>query len=80
MQASATGKNRLRAGLPRNWLVGDKTGTGNRGACNDVAIALRPGRPPVVIAVYMSDGSSEIAALEAAHAEVARIVATELGA
>ncbi len=77
MQASPTGKDRLRAGLPRDWVVGDKTGTGNRGACNDVAIALRPGRAPVVLAVYLSDGPSGIPELQAAHAEVARIVAKD---
>jgi beta-lactamase class A len=77
MRASPTGKERLRAGLPRDWVVGDKTGTGNRGACNDVAIALRPGRAPVVIAVYLSDGPSGIPELQAAHADVARLVARE---
>jgi beta-lactamase class A len=77
MQASVTGKERLRAGLPREWVVGDKTGTGNRGACNDVAMAWRRGHPPVVLAVYLSDGPSGLPALQAAHAEVARIIAKD---
>jgi beta-lactamase class A len=38
MVANKTGDNRLRAGLPRGWRVGDKTGTGN-GSKNDIAIA-----------------------------------------
>jgi beta-lactamase class A len=77
MQASNTGKERLRAGLPREWIVGDKTGTGNRGACNDVAIAWPRGRAPILIAVYLSDGPSDLPALQAAHAEVARVIAKD---
>jgi beta-lactamase class A len=50
LRASTTGHRRLRAGLPPNWLVGDKTGGGARNAVNDVAIAAPPGRGPVLIA------------------------------
>jgi beta-lactamase class A len=77
MRASVTGKERLRAGLPREWVVGDKTGTGNRGACNDVAVAWPREHAPVLIAVYLSDGQSGLPALQAAHAEVARLIATD---
>jgi beta-lactamase class A len=70
-----TGKNRLRAGLPADWIVGDKTGTGARGATNDVAIATPPGRAPILIAAYMSQGTAASDALQAAHAEVSRLVA-----
>ena len=59
LQACETGKRRLRAGLPADWVVGDKTGTGNF-AFNDVAIAIPPGRAPVLMAVYMSDGASPL--------------------
>ncbi len=73
MQASETGKARLRAGLPPHWAVGDKTGTGEHGACNDVAIAKPPGRAPVLIAAYLSEGHAPLEQLEAAHADIARI-------
>lgn len=49
--ANTTGGERIRAGLPAGWTVGDKTGTGEYGTANDVAIAWPPGRPPVVVAV-----------------------------
>jgi len=74
-----TGKQRLRAGLPTNWIVGDKTGTGARGATNDVAIAWPPGGAPILVAAYMSDGAAAPAALQAAHAELGRLVAREFG-
>jgi beta-lactamase class A len=72
-----TGKERLRAGLPGNWMVGDKTGTGARGATNDVAIAMPPGRAPVLIAAYMSEGGGGPTALQAAHADFGQLVARE---
>jgi beta-lactamase class A len=77
MVESPTGRERLRAGLPRDWRVGDKTGTwtGEHNATNDVAIALPPGRGPIVIACYLSGSIVELPERNAAHAEAARIVA-----
>ena len=42
LERNTTGDNRIRAGLPRNWAVADRTGTGNYGIINDVAIAWPP--------------------------------------
>jgi len=78
LQACETGKQRLRAGLPAGWQVGDKTGTGHRGACNDVAVAVPPGRSPVLIAVYLSESTASIELLQSAQADVARIVAAQI--
>ena len=44
LRKSETGAKRLRAGLPAGWDVGDKTGTGIRGATVDNAIVWPPGR------------------------------------
>lgn len=79
MRASETGLARLRAGLPTHWSVGDKTGTGMRGGVNDVAIAIPPGRKPILIACYMSGSTAPLEELSAVHAEVGRIVARTLG-
>ncbi|MFE7558746.1 class A beta-lactamase [Kitasatospora sp. NPDC057500] len=48
---NTTGANRLRAGLPKDWTVAEKTGTGGYGTTNDVGIAWPSGRGPVTIAV-----------------------------
>jgi len=77
LRACETGKDRLRAGLPQDWTVGDKTGSGPRSTINDVAIAVPPGRAPVLVAAYMSEGSSGLKVLQAAHADVGRLVARE---
>jgi beta-lactamase class A len=78
MRACETGNNRLRAGFPHDWIVGDKTGSGLHNAINDVAIAAPPGRAPILVAAYLSGGSSTKEALEAALAKVSPLVAREL--
>jgi beta-lactamase class A len=77
MIESPTGRERLRAGLPSDWRVGDKTGTwiGEHNATNDVAIAWPPNRAPIVVAAYLHGSAADLAARNAAHAEIARIVA-----
>jgi beta-lactamase class A len=75
LKKSVPGADRLEAGLPSPpWLVGHKTGTGANGAVNDVAIAWRSGRPPVVIACYQSGGDADPPVQAAAHAAVGRLV------
>lgn len=81
MIESPTGRARLRAGLPPDWRAGDKTGTwnGEHNAANDVAIAWPPGRDPIIIACYLHRSSGDGAARNAAHAEIARIIAGAWG-
>ena len=79
MVACTTGAKRLRAGLPASWRVGDKTGTGERGSHNDVAIAWpAPGRAPILIASYVDAPAASDDARNAAHAAVGRLVAHRL--
>lgn len=75
MAASTTGLARLRAGLPASWRAADKTGTGQRGAVNDVAVVWPPERAPIVIACYLSGSERSTEELSAAHADIARVVA-----
>jgi beta-lactamase class A len=75
MVRSTTGRERLRAGFPAEWRVGDKTGTGPNGAHNDIAFALRPGRPPVLMACYVDGGDASGDVRNRIHAEVGRIIA-----
>jgi beta-lactamase class A len=72
---AATGLQRVRAGLPKDWQAGDKTGTGVNGAVNDVAIAWPPGRAPIIAAVYMSESKLPTKELEQAHAQIGRLIA-----
>lgn len=78
--ANTTGDTRLRAGLPRGWKVGDKTGTGGHGSVNDIAIVwpvrARPG--PLFIASFVNGGTAPSDALYKAHADLAAAIAASL--
>ncbi|MEU4820674.1 MULTISPECIES: class A beta-lactamase [Actinomadura] len=56
LKGSLTGAGRIRAGLPKDWTVGDKTGTGgaaNYGTADDIAIVWTPGSDaPLVLSVF----------------------------
>ncbi|MFE3102281.1 class A beta-lactamase [Nocardia tengchongensis] len=50
--ANTTGDARIRAGLPADWRTGDKTGSGDYGTANDVAVTWPAGgAAPLVIVV-----------------------------
>ena len=67
----------MRGGLPKNWNPGDKTGTGENGAVNDLVVAYPPQRRPIFIAVYMSDSKLPTKDLIAAHEQIGVAVARE---
>lgn len=75
MGACETGRKRLRAGLPSDWIAGDKTGSGDNGSVNDVAILRPPGHAPVLVAVYLTGSTASAETIAAAYAEIGRIVA-----
>jgi len=75
LEGCRTCDERLRAGIPESWRAGGKTGTCNRGACNDVAVLWPPGRAPIVVAAYLSDSDASLPELTAAQAAIGRIVA-----
>ena len=54
MIACQTGKTKLRAGVPSDWKAGDKTGSGNNGTSNDIAIFWPPHRAPILITAYLT--------------------------
>jgi beta-lactamase class A len=79
LMRSQTGLKRIRAGLPSTWTAGDKTGTGENGAVNDVAIAWPPERAPLLLAIYTSGSQRSVDELSAAHAQLAAVIANAWG-
>jgi beta-lactamase class A len=72
---NTTGGARLRAGLDPAWIIGDKTGTGDRGAANDVAVIWpKKGAAPWFVAVFVSTPNARPAERDAEIAEVGHIV------
>lgn len=72
--ANKTGDTRLRAGFAKDWRVGDKTGAGERGTTNDVAVVWPPNGGPIVIAVYLTGASVPSAQQNTTIASIARAV------
>ena len=74
LTANTTGAKRIRAGVPTEWLVGDKTGTGENGATNDVAVLRPPSRAPLILAVYYSESTAPLQEREAVVAAATAVV------
>lgn len=78
--ANKTGGQKIRAGLPAGWQVGDKTGGGAFGTNNDVAIVWPPGRRPILVAAYLTQTTAPLAQRDAALAAVAALIPDFIGA
>ncbi|GAA3923651.1 class A beta-lactamase [Actinoplanes auranticolor] len=78
LERNTTGGQRIRAGVPRGWTVADKTGTGDYGTLNDIAIVWPPGSEPLVIAIMSSKAAENAERQQALLAETARYVVTSL--
>ena len=48
-----TGAALIRAGVPKDWHVGDKTGRSSKGATNDVAILYPPNGERMFLVIYV---------------------------
>jgi beta-lactamase class A len=66
---------RIRAGLPPAWRIGDKTGSGDNGTANTIAILRPPAGAPIVAAVYYTGSSASSDVRNGVHAEIGRIIA-----
>jgi beta-lactamase class A len=74
MVANSTGDAKLRAGVPKAWQVGDKTGTGAHGTSNDIGILWRGSLPPICAIVYLTGAETILeSARAAASAAVGQI-------
>jgi beta-lactamase class A len=79
MLGNITGGARIKAALPADWKIGDKTGTGDYGTANDVAVLWPPGRAPVVVAIYTTQHRKDAAPRDDVIASAARVVVDWLG-
>ena len=69
----------IRAGVPKNWIIGDKTGRGSNGTTNDIAIMRPPGLVLRSCWPFTLQDQQRLANDRAAAiAEVAKIVAESM--
>ncbi|MET8685934.1 class A beta-lactamase [Streptomyces sp. NPDC004732] len=92
--ATEVGEQRIRAGLPKDkgqdkgedqgkgknqgWRVADKTGTGNWGRANDIAVVWPPDADPLVLAVMTDRPGRDAPPVNAFIAEATELVVAEL--
>lgn len=78
LKGCQTGRNRLRAGFPAGWEVGDKTGTNGQDAAGDCAVAWPSSRTPLIVCVYTRGGHPAEDQFRAAFAGIARLAGQTL--
>ncbi|MCC7006232.1 MAG: class A beta-lactamase [Ottowia sp.] len=75
LRGNTTGAASIRAGVPIDWVVGNRTGTGDYGTTNDIAVIWPPHRPPIVVAIYTTQHDRDTPPRSDVIALAARIVA-----
>ena len=75
---NTTGDQRIRAAVPANWRVGDKTGSGDYGTANDIAVLFPPKRAPLVLAIYTTHSRVDAKRSDELIVEAARIALSAL--
>jgi beta-lactamase class A len=78
MIGNTTGDDLIRAGVPDNWEVGDKTGSGGYGTRNDIAVLWPPEGDPIVLAVMSSRDQEGPESDDTLIAEAAEVVVQTL--
>jgi len=66
----------LRAGLPHDWKIADRTGAGGFGSRAIVAVIRPPEQKPVIVAIYITQTSASMDERNTAIAELGREIVT----
>jgi beta-lactamase class A len=78
LKNNTTGDARIRAGVPKAWIVGDKTGTGSSyGSTNDIGIIWPSKCAPIVVAIYYTNNKKDATKREDIVASVTRSLINE---
>ncbi|MGP4806347.1 class A beta-lactamase [Agrobacterium cavarae] len=75
LKANEVGGPLLRAGLPKDWIVGDRTGAGGFGTRGVASVIWPPKRPPLVAVVYVTETTASMDARNAAIASIGTAIA-----
>ncbi len=66
--------NCIRAGVPSDWKVGDRSGGGAYGCRNDIAVLWPPHRAPIILAIYTTQRTKDAAPRDEVIAAATRII------
>lgn len=79
LKANTTGDFRIKAGVPKAWVVADKTGTGGAyGTTNDLGIIWPPGCDPIIMAIYYTSDDKLAEKRDDIVASSTRLLITQL--
>ena len=76
--ANTTGGPWIRAGVPQGWIVGDKTGNGDYGTRNDIAVIWPPSRSPIILTLYSARTTQNANSADALLADATKAVVSAL--
>lgn len=68
----------IRAGLPEDWRIGDRTGAGGYGSRSVIAVIWPPGQRAVIVALYITETKASLDKRNAAIAAIAGALREEL--
>ncbi|MBX9742534.1 MAG: class A beta-lactamase [Chthoniobacterales bacterium] len=77
-KGNTTGNTCIRAGVPIGWVVGDKTGSGDYGTRNDIAVLWPIKGSPIVLSIYFTQFKKEAPKRDEVIAAATKIVMEEL--
>lgn len=78
LKGNTTGGKRILAGVPKDWIVGDKTGTGSYGTTNDVGVIWPATGAPIVAAIYFTQNEKDALPRDEVIASATRIIVATL--
>ncbi|MCB5319250.1 class A beta-lactamase [Yersinia massiliensis] len=73
LKGNTTGAASIRAGLPATWQVGDKTGAGEYGTTNDIAVIWPDNHAPLILVTYFTQPVKDAQNRREILAEAAKI-------
>ncbi|EDI2100969.1 class A beta-lactamase [Salmonella enterica subsp. enterica serovar Heidelberg] len=74
LKGNTTGAASIKAGLPEGWIVGDKTGSGDYGTTNDIAVIWPPEKSPLILVIFFTQPLQDAQSRKDILAEATKIV------
>ncbi len=74
MKNNTTGATSIRAGIPADWVVGDRTGAGLYGTTNAMAVLWPPSGAPRIVVIFFTQSMKDAPRRRDILAEVTRII------
>lgn len=69
----------IRAGVPKNWQVADKSGSGANATRNDIGVLYRPEKAPIIAAIYYTGSKLDMDGQNKVIADAAALIASRFG-